>query len=931
MKASRYLVGIDLGTTHTVVAYADTDNTASTLKPRLFEIEQLVAPGEIAARPLLPSLRYHPAAGELATGDIRIPWAEPEMGLSLPAAIMGELARELGSKVPGQLVTSAKSWLSHASVDRTAPILPWGGVEGISKISPLHASAGYLAYVRAAWNHRFSNYPLERQDVVLTLPASFDESARALTVQAAQLAGLPAVKLLEEPQAACYDWLTQHGDVLETALQDIRLLLVCDVGGGTTDLTLIKVGWEAGRPQLERIGVGDHLMLGGDNMDLTLAHVAEQRLIASGAHLSAANLSQLMQQCRTAKERLLTPNAPQGAKVTLLGAGAKLIRRARSITLSRDEVQAMVVEGFLPRIDPMDRPRKRRSAIVEFGLPYAADPAISRHVAAFLADHAQIAKDILTDHISTTRPLAVPDAVLLNGGVFHSQRLSGRLLEILAEWRGTAPRALRNDDPDLAVARGAVAFGLALRGKGLRIGGGCARSYFIQIEDRPAQQRGVCLLPQGTPEEREIRLKNRTFSLRLRQPVRFHLLSSTQDTHYAPGDVVDIDQEQFTLLPPIATVLHNESEPAGTLEIPVQLVAKLSEVGTLAVSCVSTEAANRRWSLDFQLRGGRTGQFIGMDHKPHPRLEQAMAGIDRIYGRRRKEVRPSAVKGLRVDLERMLGKRDRWETPLLRELLTSLLQGMHRRRRSVDHERLWFNLTGYCLRPGFGYPLDDWRVRQLWAIYKQGVQYTQNAQAWSEWWTLWRRVAGGLDEQAQQRIFKDISSALQPPKTRQAKRSARSNKQGSEDMIRLIASLERLSIKSKVQVGDRLLKRLRGPGESPQIWWAVGRIGARIPFYGSVHKVVPREVVAQWLEKTFALNWKSVQATAFAATLLARKSGDRERDVDPDIRDHVVQRLRAARASESWIRMVSQVVQLDEADERRVFGESLPPGLRLME
>ncbi len=591
----------------------------------------------------------------------------------------------------------------------------------------------------------------------------------------------------------------------------------------------------------------------------------------------------------------------------------------------------MVVEGFLPHIDPTDKLRKRRSAIVEFGLPYAADPAISRHLAAFLSDHAQIAKDVLNDHVSTTRPLTVPDAVLLNGGVFHSRQLSERLLEILTEWRGATPRTLRNDDPDLAVARGAVAYGLALRGKGLRIGGGCARSYFIQIEDRPAQQRGVCLLPQGTPEEHEIRLKDRTFSLRLRQPVRFHLLSSTQDTHYAPGEVVDIDQQQFKLLPSIATVLHNESEPASSSEIPVQLVAKLSEVGTLAVSCVSTEAINQRWNLDFQLRGANTGQLTSVDHKPHPRLEQAMVGIDRIYGRRRKEVRPSAVKGLRVELEKIFGKRDLWETALLRELLSSFLQGMHRRRRSADHERLWFNFTGYCLRPGFGYPLDDWRMRQLWSIYEQGMQYSQYAQTWSEWWTLWRRVAGGLDEQAQQRIFKDLSSALQSPRTRQEKRSARSKNQGAEDMIKLIASLERLSIENKVQVGNRLLKRLHRPRESPQSWWAIGRIGARIPFYGSMHKVIPPEIAAQWLEKTFALNWKSVQPAAFAATLLARKSGDRERDVDPDMRDHVVQRLRAARASESWIRMVSQVVQLDEADERRVFGESLPPGLRLLE
>ncbi len=889
-----------------------------------------MAPGEVAPRPLLPSFRYHPAAGELAPGDSQLPWPEPDLGEDLPPAVLGTLARELGSKVPGRLITSAKSWLSHPSVDRTAAILPWGSTADTDKISPLHVSAGYLAHVRCAWNQRFPRHPLERQDVILTLPASFDEGARTLTVEAARLAGLPRVRLLEEPQAACYDWLHRHRNELDTVLGNIRLLLVCDVGGGTTDLTLIQVGGTEPEPRLDRIGVGDHLMLGGDNMDLAIAHLAEQRLVSTGARLGAARLAQLMQQCRAAKERLLAPDAPETATVTLLGSGARLIGGARSVELTRAEIQSMVVDGFFPGTDPAERPHTRRSAIVEFGLPYVADAAVSRHLAAFLDQHARVAREALGSQVPPEGTLPVPDAVLLNGGVFHSTTLAQRLLDTLARWRGSPVTVLDNADPDLAVARGAVAYAVALRGQGVRIGGGSARSYFLQLDSERQGQRGVCLLPRGTEEGREVRLQDRTFSLKLGQPVRFHLLSSTADTRHRPGDLLDLDPERFTVLPPIAAVLDADSRRSEQGEVPVQLVVELTEVGTLGISCVSTQPPDQRWNLEFQLRGGQAGRVVTAA-KPHPRFEDALAQIERIFGGRARHVEPREVKTLRNDLERTLGKRDGWNTALLRELFAALWEGARRRRRSPDHERLWFNLAGFCLRPGFGYPLDDWRVGQLWEIYGQGVQYLREAQVWSEWWTLWRRVAGGLEAEAQLRILDDIGADLKPAAAKSGKRAGAPKRQGYDDMVRLVASLERLPAERKVEVGNGLLQRLRKKGESPQSWWAVGRLGARVPFHGSAHTVVPPAVAAAWLERVLALDWKTVQPAAFAATLLARMSGDRERDIDPALRDQVIQRLRAAKAADSWLRMVQEPTQLDAADEKRVFGDSLPPGLRLVD
>lgn len=905
------MIGIDLGTTHTLLAYADTGSKGEQ-DVELFEIEQLVAPGEVAPRALLPSLRYHPASAELSEGDLRLPWV-----LSDPAGVqplvLGDLARELGSRVPGRLVASAKSWLSHSAVDRTAPILPWGGVEDVTKVSPTEASASYLSYLRDAWNHRFGEHRLEHQEVVLTVPASFDESARALTVEAARMAGLERFRLLEEPQAACYDWIHRHRGTLSEALADVTLLLVVDIGGGTTDLTLISVNGHAEEPALERIGVGDHLMLGGDNMDMAVARLIERRI--GGARLTAATLSQLLQQCRAAKERLLDPEAPETTTVTLVGGGSRLVGGARSAELSREEVNTMIVDGFFPGVSVDEHPHRRRSAIVEFGLPYAADAAVTRHIAAFLTQHPQ----------SSSASVA-PDAVLLNGGVFNSEALTRRLLDVLEGWRGGPVRQLRNPDPMAAVARGAVAYAMARHGDNPRIGGGSARSYFLVLEGEADQQQGVCLLPRGSVVEgEEILLEGRNFSLRLGEPVRFHLVSSTSDRDHNPGDLVALNEVDFVHLPPIASVL-SRGERAD--EVAVQLGLTLTEIGTLDMSCVAVDGSKRRWHLAFQLRGKPMSQ---LDQEKHPRFAEAADLIGRLYGTRSKSVGPKEIRSLRTNLERILGSRDSWQTPLLRQLSAELLQRARRRRRSAYHERLWLSLVGFCLRPGFGYPLDDWRVRELWGIYDQGLQYDDDAQNWAEWWTLWRRVSGGLDESAQARLLDDVVDEMKPPrgKTRKSYKSPR--RRSDDDMIRLVGSLERLPAKRKTSVGQDLLERLRDKGEPDQIWWAVGRLGGRVPFVGSVHNVVPREVAERWIEEALRLDWKGSQTLPFAAALLARLSGDRERDVSPVLRGSVVERLQTQVVPARWVEMVEKVVEFDAADEQRAFGESLPPGLRLID
>jgi len=906
--SATYHIGIDLGTTHTVLAYAKIKEKKANIQ--IFAIEQLVAPGEVAAHPLLPSVRYHPAIGELSEADMTF-------SPSGEQAIIGTAARVLSAKTQGRFVSSAKSWLSHPSIEHTASILPWGSTDEVDKISPLDASASYLKHIRHVWNHKHPKALLENQKVVITVPASFDEGARSLTLEAAKIAGLHTIHLLEEPQAVCYDWLSRHQEQLKMTLEDIKLLLVCDVGGGTTDLTLIKVEPSTDEPKLSRIGVGDHLMLGGDNIDLALAHLAESRLSSDKKKLSAADLSYLLEQCRIAKERLLADDAPEQLNVTLLGSGSKLIGGTRSVTLTREEVNHITLDGFFPLSQLNELPDKKRSGVVEFGLPYAAEPAISKHIAAFLNNHSHAAQEALgTDSI-------VPDALLLNGGVFRSQPIRQRAQDLINAWSHKTPILLNNAHPELSVAYGAVSYGIAREQKKLKIGGGAARCYFLLIgEDR---QQGVCILPRGCEENHEIILKDRQFSLRLGQPVSFYLASLTGGDDYKAGALVTIN-DHFHPLPPLAVSFGQDNQQQQT-EIAVQLAVTLSEVGTLQIQCVAIADSLQRWDVQFQIRKKNT--VINTKELPK-NFTLAVNQIEAIFGSKSKDINPKAVKSLRADLEKLLGLRGEWSSHLLRELFSILLTVRKNHRRSANHERIWLSLIGFCLRPGFGYQLDNWRVEQLWKTYDNKIQFVNETQNWSEWWTLWRRIAGGLDTEAQEHIFHDLEKYINPASARQGNTAKQGKQRGYENMVYLAAVLERLPIAQKTQLGDWLLKRLQKASEPKLSWWAVGRIGSRIPFHASAHFVVSPETATCWLQQIIKVDWKKIPQAAFAATLIARMSGDRARDIDDTLRQQVLIQLNNAKAPNSWIEMVTSVKQLDAAEEKQIFGEALPPGLTLI-
>ncbi len=581
---ARWVIGIDLGTTNCVLAAADTQATTPAIA--VLPIPQVVAPKQVEARELLPSFLYLGGADEV--GSLDLPWASGR------DVAVGVLARARGADVPGRLVASAKSWLCHASVDRTAAILPWGAEEGARRISPVAATAAYLSHLRAAWNAAHAGEKgarLEAQDVYLTVPASFDAAARELTVQAAKEAGLESVTLLEEPQAACYAWIDASGDTWRNDLRAGDVVLVCDVGGGTTDFSLIAATEDAGTLALQRVAVGDHILLGGDNMDLALAYHLRTALASAGTQLDVWQTRALVHASRGAKETLLADAAPDTTSVAVLGRSKKVIGGALKTELARADAERILVDGFFPRVDADARPqRDRRAGLTEMGLPYAADPRLTAHLAEFLARH---------------RDAGTPTAVLFNGGVMNADALRTRLLGVLREWCGPELRELRGINLDQAVARGAAYHGLARRGRGIRIRGGAARAYYIGVETAmpavpgmPPPLKAVCLVPQGTEEGTELELPGQEFGLVVGEAAEFRMLGSSSREEDRLGTVLDFWGDEVEELAPLVTTLEWPDHD-GTL-VPVRLRVHLTEIGTLELWCVARDG--RRWKLEFGVR-----------------------------------------------------------------------------------------------------------------------------------------------------------------------------------------------------------------------------------------------------------------------------------------------------------------------------------------
>ncbi|KVD80372.1 molecular chaperone DnaK [Burkholderia sp. ABCPW 14] len=612
MSEPRYSIGIDLGTTHCALSYVDlaaSDGEKTNLG--VLPVAQLTAPGAIESPDLLPSFLYLPHPNELAPGDLALPWAAER------DFAVGELARSRGAGTPIRLVSSAKSWLCHPGVDRRAGILPSDAPPEVARVSPLESSVRYLTHLREAWNHAHPDAPFDQQDITVTIPASFDPAARELTAEAAQAAGYAHMTLLEEPQAALYSWIEKSSGAWRKDVKVGDIILVVDVGGGTTDLSLIAVVERDGNLELHRVAVGEHILLGGDNMDLTLAHVVARKLAAQGTQADPWQLRALTYACRSAKETLLSDPATDTVPLVVPSRGSKLIGGSIRTELTRAELTQTILEGFFPQVDASARPVSRtRAGLTQLGLPYAQDAGITRHLAAFLGR--QVAALAELDGLQHVQDGAAsflhPTAVLFNGGVFKSPLLVARLLDTLNGWLaadGAAPaRLLGGADLDLAVARGAAYYGYVKRGKGVRIRGGTARAYYIAIESAMPAVPGLeppiqalCVAPFGMEEGTDAALPPQEFGLVVGEPVHFRFFGSSVRRQDQVGTLLDFwSPDELQELEEIEATLPPEGRTPGEI-VPVKLHARVTEAGTLELEALQS-GTNERWKVEFDVRGG---------------------------------------------------------------------------------------------------------------------------------------------------------------------------------------------------------------------------------------------------------------------------------------------------------------------------------------
>jgi DNA-K related protein/Hsp70 protein len=966
---SRYLIGVDLGTTNSVVAYIDIQQDPDAGFPiRVFPVPQLVEHGEVRTLPALPSFLYFPTADELSAGAVSATWDED------PPMVTGVLAREQGALVPSRQVSSAKSWLSYPGVDRRAKILPAQAEPPQPMISPVEASTRYLMHLRDAWNGAIGTDPearFEHQEIVLTVPASFDADARELTVEAARSAGLDKLTLLEEPLAAFYAWIAaNHAQAGGTSsrpyltrdgsgqdLGDGELLLICDIGGGTTDFSLVSAGLINGELHFERTAIGEHLLLGGDNLDFALARRIEEKL--KNIKLTLRQRYALRRVCCASKERLLSDSSLERVPVTVLGSGSTVVGQALSADLTREDVLEILTAGFLPITAPDEMPAPGRPiGLRELGLPYASDPAITKHLAAFLTQApgspasslagveapgppasslAGVEAAGVMNGSSSNRRMARPDAVLFNGGFCAPAVTRERIVEAISAWfdgaqSGWRPKLLLNEAVESAVARGAAFYGRVRRGAALRVRAGSGRTYYIGLPS-DGDLQGICVLPAGVEEGTTLPLLNREFSVLANRPVSFTLYSS-RTRHDAHGEVAVLDEEDVHRHAPLVTLLRYGKKLREVYLI-VRLRAIFTEVGTLEIWCESRDTLHR-WRLQFELRAeeAQAQQIDTAKAQPVQQhsvkvtntdatVESAAQLIRSVFGGAADgdTLGPDTLAGR---METALGvKRDSWPIPAIRQFSDVLIELAAGRKKSPRHEVRWLNLCGLCLRPGFGVSGDDVRVNHLLRIASNELVFADDLQCQVEMLVLLRRIAGGINASQQQALYRKHTNRTG------RKKKGRVNRQVEQDEWRLVASLEHLLGGTRALLGDELVAKIKKEPENAIWLWSLGRLGARIPLYGPLHSVVRAEIAGAWLKALLELP-AFTAATASAIVLIARRTDDRSRDIEDSIREQAISRLTALGIAEETVQLLSKYVPPERVDAVRSFGESLPPGFQLV-
>lgn len=913
MSRTRFSIGIDLGTTNCAMAFVPLEDETS--RSEMFPVRQWEGYGSLIEALTLPSFLYLPrddeAAHMLGKDSAGREW------------IVGRFARKQAADSPGRVAHSAKSWLCHHAVDRSAPFLPWRSDEipVEKRISPIQASALLLEYLREVWDARFAKEGAEfrRQEITVTVPASFDAVAQRLTLDAAGLAGFPEnVRLLEEPQAAFYRWLEEHAapDALELPEGAASHVLVVDIGGGTSDFSLFAATRKPGSslPHIKRVAVSDHLLLGGDNIDLTLAHHLEQRL---AIQLSLTQWNFLVARCRDLKERCLAGSPhDEDYAVSIPSSGSSLLGKTLTARIRRDEVEAIVLEGFFPECQLDDRPNSTQTGLREWALPYAADSAVTRYLADFLRGRPRV------------------DAILFNGGSLHPEALRLRLQRQIANWQpGSEPVVLHNSEPDLAVARGAARFGSLVHRRAERIEAGAARAIYLEVHRQKAtdDQKSalVCILPKDASAEEEFKISQPGLELRLNHLVRFQPYYSTRHDSDGPGSLVSWNDADFHRLPPLQTIakLEDKHSRSGRDRVPVTLTARMNELGLLKVACQSADPRIKQaWPLEFNLRAPESGAG---DDRTAPlntgvadeQLEAARARMSLLFSKPLDQRNKISAANLLKSLEQLLETpKANWNWVLIRELWRTLYEQIDDRRRSVEHEETWLILAGYFLRPGFGAEGDDLRIDQLWQIKTDGLAFAGKRIQLQEY-ILWRRVAGGLERARQETL-------LHPELPRLL-----SQKNPAPELIRLAGALERISQATKADLVGQFTASARDLAEKNQhcapYLVSLGLLLNRSPLYSGIEDVMPPEHVERVYEALCHLDWAEAELVETQNLFFraARVIDDSRLDLPRSLREKIASKLERSGVTPLKVERIRRFVPVERSDRASLFGESLPPGL----
>jgi molecular chaperone DnaK (HSP70) len=923
---ARFSIGIDLGTTSSALAFVPLTGDA---QPEALAVSQWETFDALVGAPTLPSFLYLPEDAFAAQLRGKVPGTQEW--------IAGRLARRRAGEAPGRVVRSAKSWLCHHAADRSAPILPWG-LEDLSpaqKISPVQAAAFILNYLRGAWDSSFarSGYAFDDQEITITVPASFDAAAQRLTLNAAEEAGFPSsVRLLEEPQAAFYCWLGQHSSAnplwegLDVHNAAPRHVLIVDIGGGTSDFSLFELrpGPSDGIPHITRVAVSEHILLGGDNIDLALAVLLEPRLMGERGQISGPQWDHLVASCRDLKEQALSGIAPTNERFTvaLPSRGSSLMAGALAATMGRDELERLVLDGFFPACDARARPYRSQSGLRDWGLPYAVDSAVTHHLADFLRDRPGV------------------DAVLFNGGSLHSTVLRQRLLEQIAAWQGgTQPLELENAEPDLAVALGAARFGKLLHSHAGRIAAGAARAVFVQVQTAPVETDQaippalVCVLPRNASAEQLFGIDLPGLEMRTDQLVSFQACSSTRHGSSHAGDVLPWEAEAFHMLPPLQTIIRTPNGPdAPDRTVPVRLAAKINALGLLQISCVSKDPLiPQSWPLEFNLRPHERGSAAARNTpasvpvEPNATTEAQQAArrqITTTFTRPPAKSDRLTANAILKHLERTIGlPRHEWNAALLRNLWPALNERTTGRKLSVEHEEAWLTLAGFLLRPGFGFARDGLRMDELWLLRDAGLRFPGKRSKVQEY-ILWRRVAGGLTAARQEEL---LAGELASIRTGRA----------SPELVRLAGSLERLPRETKADLIQtfiaQVLQRVEAKQHCAPYLTALGLLLNRTPLYAGPETVVAAEFVARAYAAFQHFDWGEPELLELHNLFLraARVVDDRNLDVPKSLRNQIARKLESAGIAPLRTATIKAFTPVGRTDCTTLYGEALPPGLLL--